>query len=152
MGVGDDAQRQRKREIPASNNIFRLLPSTATSDSCVKIHNRTSDDSSMNWLCAACGCAARTNRKKCPKCGGLVWRPAPKRNSTEPSGPMKRIAPRGLLLANPGKQAPVEDPGEIKCGKCQMVIYRVDKRFDVKALEEARKMHYSISPACRGAK
>jgi hypothetical protein len=29
-----------------------------------------------------------------------------------------------------------------------MVIYRVDKGFDLKALEEARSRHYSISPEC----
>jgi len=79
----------------------------------------------------------------------LVWKPAPRKDLTELSGPMKRIAPRGLLLAKPGKQSPVEDPGGIECGKCHAVIYRADKGFDAKALEEARNMHYSISPACK---
>ncbi|MGA2973069.1 MAG: hypothetical protein ABSE39_10695 [Candidatus Bathyarchaeia archaeon] len=79
----------------------------------------------------------------------MVWKPAPKQDLTELSGPLKRIAPRGLLLANPGKQAPIQDSNGIECGKCHTVIYRADKGFDVKALQEARKMHYSISPACK---
>ncbi len=103
----------------------------------------------MKWLCGSCGWSAKTNRQKCPRCGSSVWKPAPKKDSTELSGPMKQIAPRGLLLANPGKQAPIEEPDAIECGKCHAVIYRTDKGFDVKALEEARNIHYSVSPACK---
>jgi ribosomal protein S27AE len=106
----------------------------------------------MKWLCASCGQLARTNRQKCPRCGSGVWKPAPKNDSTELSGPLKQIAPRGLLLANPGKQTSVEESDAIECGTCHAVIYRVGKEFDVKALEEARNAHYSISPECREKK
>jgi hypothetical protein len=70
----------------------------------------------------------------------------------ELSGPLKRIAPKGFLLANPGKQAPIQDPNGIECGECHVVIYEADKEFDAKAFQEARKRHYSISPACKGQK
>ncbi|MGA2790572.1 MAG: hypothetical protein ABSF00_07375 [Candidatus Bathyarchaeia archaeon] len=80
----------------------------------------------------------------------MAWKPAPKKDLKELSGPLKRIAPRGLLLANPGKQAKEESNG-IACGICHAVIYRPDKGFDAEALEEARKTHYSTSPACKGA-
>jgi hypothetical protein len=63
---------------------------------------------------------------------------------------MKRIAPRGLLLANPGKQTPIQDANGIECGKCHAVIYRADSGFDVRAFQEARKKHYSVSSACEG--
>ena len=66
----------------------------------------------------------------------------------ELSGPMKRIAPKGLMLANPGKQAPIQDSNIIECGKCGTVIYRADGGFDVKAFDEAKRKHYSNSPAC----
>jgi hypothetical protein len=61
---------------------------------------------------------------------------------------MKRIAPRGLMLARPGKQAPVQDSNCIECGTCHMVIYRPDGVFDAEAFREAREKHYSASPAC----
>jgi len=61
---------------------------------------------------------------------------------------MKRIAPRGLLLANPGKQSPIQDSSGIECGKCHAVIYRIDNGFDAQAFQEARKKHYSVSPVC----
>jgi hypothetical protein len=70
----------------------------------------------------------------------------------ELSGPLKLIAPKGLLLANPGKQAPVQDSNDIECGKCHVVIYTADKGFDAKAFQEARNRHYSISPSCKGQK
>ena len=101
----------------------------------------------MNWNCASCGWAAKTNRQKCARCGSMVWTPALK-DLMEASGPLKRIAPKGLLLANPGKQTPIQDSSSIECGKCHLVIYRADKVFDAKAFGEARKMHYSSSPAC----
>lgn len=106
----------------------------------------------MKWRCASCGWAAKTNRKKCPKCGSSAWKPAPKTELNDLSGPLKRIAPRGLLLANPGKQAPDQKPGEIECGICHAVIYGTNKDFDANALEEAIKKHYSVSPACKGDK
>jgi hypothetical protein len=80
----------------------------------------------------------------------VLWNPVPKKDLMELSGPLKRIAPKGLLLANPGKQTPIQDPSSIECGKCHVVIYRADKGFDAKAFKKARKMHYSISPACEG--
>jgi len=61
---------------------------------------------------------------------------------------MKRITPRGLLLANWEREASVQDPRGIECGKCHVVIYRAEKGFDAKAFEEARKKHYSNSPGC----
>jgi len=103
----------------------------------------------MNWRCASCGWAAKTNRQKCPKCGNAFWKPAPKKELTELSGPLKQITPKGLLLANPGKQAPIQDSSSIECGKCHVVIYRAEKGFDAKAFREARKMHYSTSPTCK---
>jgi len=70
----------------------------------------------------------------------------------ELSGPLKRIAPKGLLLANPRKQAPIQDSSGIECGKCHKVIYRADKGFDAKAFQEAKNKHYSVSPACKDQK
>ena len=73
----------------------------------------------------------------------------PKRDISELAGPMKRLAPRGLLLARPGKQAPVQDPGSgIECGTCHAVIYTAEGGFDRDAFEAARKKHYVISPEC----
>ncbi len=82
----------------------------------------------------------------------MLWKPASKKELTELAGPLKQIAPKGLLLAKPGKQAPIQDSSSIECGKCHVVIYRADKGFDAKAFQEARKMHYSIFPACEGQK
>jgi len=103
----------------------------------------------MKWRCASCGYEHTTNRQECPKCRGRVWKPAPKRDLVELSGPLKRITLKGLILAKPGKQAPTQDPNSIECGKCHMVIYRADKAFDSKAFEEAKRNHYSVSPACQ---
>jgi hypothetical protein len=61
---------------------------------------------------------------------------------------MKRLAPKVFLLTNPRKRASIEDSDNIECGKCQRVIYRADNGFDARALQEARKKHYSISPGC----
>jgi hypothetical protein len=61
---------------------------------------------------------------------------------------MKQVTPKGLLLANPGKQAPVQDPKSIECGKCHVVIYTANERFDPKAFQDAKRIHYSISPTC----
>jgi len=68
----------------------------------------------------------------------------------EVSGAMKRIVPKGLLLGNPGKQAPAPD-SNVECGKCHMIIYRPDRKFDAKALQLAMKAHYSMSPRCAGS-
>jgi len=68
----------------------------------------------------------------------------------ELSGPLKRVVPRGLLLANPGKQAPIQDSKSIECGKCHALIYTASNEFDPKAFQEAKRMHYAISPACEG--
>jgi hypothetical protein len=78
----------------------------------------------------------------------MRWKPEATKDLTELAGPMKRIAPRGLLLANPGKQWPAQDSNNIECGKCHMVIYRVEKSFDAKGFQEAKRKHYSASPAC----
>ena len=104
----------------------------------------------MKWRCASCGVEATTNRKKCSRCGSLIWKPAPKKDLSELSGPMKRIAPRGLVLAVSGKQAPIQDPNAIECGNCHVVIYRSDRGYDAKELEKARERHYATSPACKG--
>jgi ribosomal protein S27AE len=102
----------------------------------------------MDWICTVCGLAAKTNRLKCTRCGSAVWRPSPKKDPKELGGPIKRIAPRGLLLANWEKEAPIQDPRSIECGKCHAVIYRAEKGFDAKTFEEARKKHFSNSPGC----
>jgi hypothetical protein len=81
----------------------------------------------------------------------VLWKAAPKQDLIEGSDPLKQIAPKGLLLANPGHQAPIQDSG-IECGKCHMVIYRADTEFDAKAFQRARNNHYSISPACKDQK
>jgi len=64
------------------------------------------------------------------------------------SGPLKRVVPKGFLLAKPGRQAPTENPRSIECGKCHALIYSVDREFDEKAFQEARRKHYLVSPAC----
>ena len=66
----------------------------------------------------------------------------------ELSGPMKRIAPKGLLPTNTRKETSIQDSSIIECGKCGEVIYRADNGVDAKAFQEARKKHYSISPGC----
>jgi hypothetical protein len=66
----------------------------------------------------------------------------------ELSGPLKQVVPKGLLLANPGKQAPIQDSKSIECGKCHAVIYTADEKFDPKAFQEAKRTHYVISPTC----
>ena len=104
----------------------------------------------MNWRCATCDWAAKTNRQKCPNCGSMLWKPAPKKELIELSGPLKRIVPEGLLLANPGKQAPIQDSNSIECGKCHAPIYTANKEFDLKAFQEAKRIHYANSPACEG--
>jgi len=78
----------------------------------------------------------------------MRWKPEATKDLTELAGPTKRIAPRGLLLANPGKQTPTQDSYNIECGKCHMVIYRAENSFDAKAFQDAKKKHYSVSPAC----
>jgi len=79
----------------------------------------------------------------------MSWIPTPKRDISEVAGPMKRLTPRGLLLAKPGKQAPVQDPGGgIECGKCHMVIYKAEGVFDREAFAAARRKHYAASPGC----
>jgi phage FluMu protein Com len=102
----------------------------------------------MNWICGLCGSSAKTNRKKCPKCGSMNWRPVAKKDLRELSAPIKRIAPKGLILTNPEKKRPSQDSGWIECGKCHKVIYKADKGFDEAAFKEARKKHYSLSPTC----
>jgi hypothetical protein len=104
--------------------------------------------STMNWTCAVCGASSRTNRRRCTKCGNMRWRPTAKTDIHELAGPMKRMVPRGLLLAKPGKQAPVPDLGAIECGTCHVVIYRAEGVFDAEDFEAARKKHYSVSPTC----
>lgn len=104
----------------------------------------------VNWRCASCDWAAKTNRQKCPRCGSVHWKPAPKKDLTELSGPLKHVAPKGLLLANPGRQAPIQDSKSIECGKCHALIYTANDKFDPVAFQEAKKKHYATSPACDG--
>jgi hypothetical protein len=78
----------------------------------------------------------------------MLWKPVPERDISELAGPTKRMAPRGLLLAKQGRQAPVQDSGGIECGNCHMVIYKADGVFDAEAFQAARRKHYLVSPAC----
>jgi len=103
----------------------------------------------MNWTCAVCGASTKTNRRRCAKCGNMRWKPVPKRDISELAGPTKRIAPRGLLLANPGKRTSVPNSG-IECGTCHRIIYMAEGVFEAEALQAARKKHYAVSPACEG--
>jgi hypothetical protein len=77
----------------------------------------------------------------------MIWRPAAKKDLIELSGPIRRIAPRGLMLTNPEKERPIQDSSGIECGKRHKVIYKADKGFDAAAFQEARKKHYSVSLA-----
>jgi hypothetical protein len=103
----------------------------------------------MIWICASCGRQAKTNRQKCLNCGGSSWRPAAKKDTIELAGPIKRMAPRGLLLASPNQQAPVQDPKTVECGKCHKVIYTAKNGFDSAAFQAAKADHYSASPSCK---
>jgi len=106
----------------------------------------------MIWTCAVCGASTKTNRRRCTKCGNMRWKPAPKRNFSELAGPTKRIAPRGLLLGMPGKQAAVQGPDNgIECGTCHRIIYKSEGVFDAEAFQAARKKHYTVSPACESS-
>jgi hypothetical protein len=79
----------------------------------------------------------------------MHWKPVRKRDISELAGPMKRMAPRGLLLARPGKQAPLQDSGGgIECGSCHQIIYRAEGVFNREAFAAARKKHYAVSPSC----
>ena len=107
------------------------------------------DASIMIWTCAVCGASTKTNRRRCTKCGNMRWKPVPKRDVSELAGPTKRIAPRGLLLAMPGKQAPVQGPDNgIECGTCRSIIYKPEGVFDAEIFQAAKKKHYAVSPAC----
>jgi len=110
----------------------------------------TSSGLAMRWTCASCGWVVKTNRRKCRKCGSMSWNPSRTKEPNEVSGPMKRIAPKGLLLAHPGKQGPAPD-SNVECGKCHTIIYRPDRKFDATALQAAMKAHYSTSPKCAGS-
>jgi hypothetical protein len=95
-----------------------------------------------------CGSSSKTNRKKCRKCGGMSWRPVARKDLRELSAPIRRIVPRGLILTDPERNRPIQGSGWIECGKCHKVIYKADKGFDEAVFKEARKKHYSASPAC----
>jgi acetyl-CoA carboxylase beta subunit len=71
-----------------------------------------------------------------------------KKELIELSAPIRRIAPRSLILTNPEKERPIQESSWIECGKCHKVIYKADKEFDAAAFQEARNRHYSISPEC----
>ena len=101
----------------------------------------------MIWVCSSCGETAKSKRQKCPRCGSTLWKPGRTRELSEVAGPMKRISPRGLLLAQTGKQQPAQEPG-IECGKCHRIIYRPEKQFDSEAFQKAKRAHYSLSPDC----
>jgi len=81
----------------------------------------------------------------------MRWKPVAKRDIREVAGPTKLIAPRGLLLAKPGRQAPAQDSRSvIECGTCHTVIYKAEDVFDREAFYAARKKHYAMSPGCEG--
>ncbi len=101
----------------------------------------------MVWVCSSCGKAAKTNRLKCSKCGNMSWRASRTRELSEIAGPMKQIAPRGLILGPSRKQRPDLELG-IECGICHLVIYRPDGKFDGEAFQKAKKMHLATSPTC----
>ena len=101
----------------------------------------------MVWVCSFCGKAAKTKRLKCSKCGNMSWRASRTRELAEIAGPMKQIAPRGLLLGPARRQQPKMESG-IECGKCHLVIYRPDREFDAEAFQKAKKMHHELSPTC----
>ncbi|MGA2783252.1 MAG: hypothetical protein ABSF09_00950 [Candidatus Bathyarchaeia archaeon] len=103
----------------------------------------------MGWVCASCGRTAKTNRQKCRRCGSSVWKPILSKDPSEVSGQLKRISPKGLLLANPGRQTPIQDSNSIECGRCHAVIYKADIKFDTTALQEAITAHHLTSPDCR---
>jgi hypothetical protein len=106
----------------------------------------------MNWTCGVCGRSSSSNRRRCPTCGNVRWRPAAKKDLRELGGPIKRIAPRGLTLSAARDQAGTRDSSGIECGTCHMVIYRPDGVFDPEAFREAKGRHYSSSPACEARK
>src|SRR5208337_1679837 len=103
----------------------------------------------MGWICASCGRTTKTNRQKCRRCGSSVWKPILAKDPSEVSGQLKRISPKGLLLANPGRQTPIQDSNNIECGNCHAVIYRADIKFDTTVLQEAITAHQLTSPGCR---
>ena len=81
----------------------------------------------------------------------MRWRPVLKRDISEAAGPMKRIAPRGLLLGGPQRRVSVHGSGDgIECGVCHAVIYRPEGVFDKGEFDAARKKHYAASPVCEG--
>ncbi len=77
----------------------------------------------------------------------MSWRASRTRELAEIAGPMKQIAPRGLLLGPSRRQQPKMESG-IECGKCHLVIYRPDREFDAEAFQKAKKMHQELSPTC----
>ena len=79
----------------------------------------------------------------------MRWRPVTRPDITELGEPMKRLAPRGFLLANPGKQSPDEESEDIECGVCHAVIYGSEGVFDTEAFLAARKKHYLAFPECK---
>jgi len=101
----------------------------------------------LTWACASCGSIAKTNRRKCRKCGGMRWRLYPRVESREIAGQTKHLNPKGLLLANPGKQLPNIDSEGIECGKCHAIVYS-EREFDMAAFKAALKGHYATSPDC----
>jgi len=78
----------------------------------------------------------------------MRWRPVAKRDIRELEGPVKQLAPRGLLLARPGKQAPRQESNDIECGVCHAIIYRAEGGYDKEVFLAARMRHYSLSPRC----
>jgi len=79
----------------------------------------------------------------------MRWRPVTKPDIRELGGPMKRLTPKGFLLANPGKQVPDVESEGVECGVCHVVIYRSEGSFDTQAFLAARKKHYEASPGCK---
>jgi len=82
----------------------------------------------------------------------MRWRPVAERDIRELEGPVRQVAPRGLLLARPGKQAPGQESNDIECGVCHAVIYRAVGGYDREAFLAARMRHYSASPSCEAHK
>jgi len=78
----------------------------------------------------------------------MRWRPYLQKDSDETLAQTKRLNPKGFLLANPGKQAPLQNSKGIECGKCHAIVYSSEREFDMTAFKTALKEHYAISPDC----
>ena len=78
----------------------------------------------------------------------MRWKPYPQKDFADDKGQIKRLNPKGLLLANPGKQAPNLNSRGIECGKCHTIVYPPDKEFEMASFKRALREHYTTSPDC----